>query len=447
MADRMGLVAQADVDIVKDQSPRTVRRVAAASAIGTTIEWYDFFIYGTAAATVFGPRFFPQVSPTVGTLAAFATFGVGFVARPIGGIVMGHFGDRVGRKSVLVWSLMLMGVSTLGIGLLPDYAQIGVWAPALLVLCRLVQGFALGGEWGGAVLMSVEHAPTERRGFYGSVVALGLPLGILLSNAVFLAAAIAIDPVAFVAWGWRVPFLASVILVGVGLYIRVGLHESPAFAEMQRHGATRRMPVVDVLRSSGTTMLLAAGSYTGISALGYVVLVYYVSYATRVLGLPLPTVLALLLVAAALFGVAVLAFARWSDRIGRRRVMVWGNGALVVWAAAFFPLLDTRSVPLVGLALAVMLVLQGAYIGTQPAVFSELFPTSIRYSGASLSNTLGTILGGAPAPFVAAALYDAYGTSAAVGVYITAMAAVSWLSTLRLRETRWPIGKGTLPSV
>jgi metabolite-proton symporter len=438
---RTGLTGQTDVDVIKDHSSRNVRRVAAASAIGTTIEWYDFFIYGTAAATVFGPRFFPQVSPTAGTLAAFATFGVGFVARPIGGIVMGHFGDRVGRKSVLVWSLMLMGVSTLGIGLLPDYEQIGIWAPALLVLCRLVQGFALGGEWGGAVLMAVEHAPMERRGFYGSVVALGLPLGIFLSNAVFLVAAVAIDPAAFVAWGWRVPFLASIILVGVGLFIRVGLHETPAFAEVQRHGSTRRLPLVDVLRGSGMTMLLAAGSYTGISALGYVVLVYYVSYATRVLGLPLPTVLALLLVAAALFGIAVLTFARWSDRIGRRRLMVWGNGALVVWAAAFFPLLDTRSVPLVGLALAVMLVLQGAYIGTQPAVFAELFPASIRYSGASLSNTLGTILGGAPAPFIAAALFDAYGTSAAVGAYITAMAAVSWLSALGLRETRAPIAK------
>jgi metabolite-proton symporter len=423
------------VTAIEASPPRDVRRVAIASAIGTTIEWYDFFIYGTAAATVFGPRFFPQVSPIAGTLAAFATFGVGFAARPIGGIVMGHFGDRVGRKSMLVWSLMLMGLSTLGIGLLPDYEQIGAWAPALLVVCRLVQGFALGGEWGGAVLMAVEHAPAERRGFYGSVVALGLPLGIVLSNAVFLVAAVAIDPAAFLAWGWRIPFLASVILVGVGLFIRVGLRESPAFAELRREGSARRMPVIDVLRSSGGTVLLAAGSYTGISALGYVVLVYYVSYATRILGLPLPTVLALLLVAAVLFGAAVVAFAHWSDRIGRRRLMVWGNGALVVWAAAFFPLLDTRSVPLIGIALVVMLVLQGAYIGTQPAVFAELFPTSVRYSGASLSNTLGTILGGAPAPFVAAALFDAYGSSTAVGAYITVLAAVSWLSVLGLRET------------
>jgi metabolite-proton symporter len=415
---------------------RTARRVAAASAIGTTIEWYDFFIYGTAAATVFGPLFFPQVSPVAATLAAFATFGVGFVARPVGGVVMGHFGDRVGRKSMLVWSLMLMGLSTLGIGLLPDYATIGAWAPALLILFRLVQGFALGGEWGGAVLMSVEHAPDKRRGFYGSVVALGLPLGIILSNAVFLIAALIVDPAAFQAWGWRVPFLASAVLVGVGLFVRIGLTESPAFAELRQQGATRRMPVADVMRTSGRTVLLAAGSYTGISATGYIVLVYYVSYATRVLGLSLPVVLTPLLIAATLFGVAVVTFARWSDRIGRRRFMLWGNAGLVIWSAVFFPLLDTGWVPAIAMALCVMLLVQGAYIGTQPAVFAELFPTATRYSGASLSNTLGTILGGAPAPFIAAALYDRFGSSMAVGAYITMMAVVSWLSVLGLPETQ-----------
>ena len=412
------------------------RRVAVASAVGTTIEWYDFFIYGTAAATVFGPRFFPQISPMAATLASFATFGVGFVARPIGGIVMGHFGDRVGRKSMLVWSLMLMGFSTLGIGLLPDYSQIGVAAPVLLIVLRLLQGFALGGEWGGAVLMSVEHAPDGRRGFYGSVVALGLPLGIVLSNAVFLVSSVLVDPAAFVAWGWRVPFLASAILIGVGLFIRIGLGESPAFAEVRRSGHTRRAPVVDVLRTSSRTVLLAAGSYTGISALGYIGLVYYVSYASRVLGLSLPATLMPLLVAAVFFGVSVVAFARWSDRIGRRRLMLWGNGSLVAWSAAFFPLLDTRSLPLIWVALIVMLVLQGAYIGTQPAVFAELFPAPLRYSGASLSNTLGTILGGAPAPFIAAALYDRFGSSNAVGVYITILAMVSWVCVLGFKETR-----------
>ena len=413
---------------------RDARRVAVASAIGTTIEWYDFFIYGTAAATVFGPRFFPQVSPAAGTLAAFATFGAGFIARPIGGIVMGHFGDRIGRKSMLVWSLMLMGLSTLGIGLLPDYAQIGLWAPGLLLLCRLVQGFALGGEWGGAVLMSVEHAPEAQRGFYGSIVALGLPAGIVLSNAVFLGATLLVDPAEFLAWGWRVPFLASAVLVGVGLFIRVRLAESPEFADLSRRDRVRRMPVLDVMRGNMRAVLLAAGSYVGISTGGYLVLVYFVSYATGVLRVPLSTVLTLLLVAACFFGAAVVAFARLSDRVGRRRVMLWGNVALVVWAALFFPLLDTGSVPIIGLALCGMLITQGAYIGTQPAVFAEMFPAAVRYSGTSLGNTLGTIAGGAPAPLIAAALYEATGTSLAIGAYGTALAIVSFLSTLALRH-------------
>ena len=409
------------------------RRVALASAIGTTIEWYDFFIYGTAAATVFGPQFFPQVSPFVATLAAFATFGVGFLARPIGGVVMGHYGDRVGRKSMLVWSLILMGLSTLAIGLLPEYSRIGLWAPALLILFRLIQGFALGGEWGGAVLMSIEHAPPERRGFYGSVVALGLPAGIILSNAVFLAATLFVDPAAFASWGWRVPFLASAVLIAVGLFIRAGLPESPVFADMRRAGV-RRLPVVDVLTGNARTVLLAAGSYVGISTSGYIVLVYYISYATGVLRISLPTVLGLLLMAAVLFAVSVIVSARWADRLGRRRVMMWGNAGLVLVSAVFFPLLDTGSVPIIALALGSTLLVQGVYIGTQPSVFAELFPPDIRYSGTSLSNTLGTILGGAIAPSIAASLYAATGSSTAIGVYVTAIALVSWVSAVALRN-------------
>src|SRR5688572_12353273 len=252
---------------VTRSQPRAVeaRRVAIASAIGTTIEWYDFFIYGTAAATVFGPQFFPQVSDFAGRLAAFATFAIGFVARPLGGVVMGHYGDRLGRKSMLVWSLMLMGLSTFAIGLLPNYAQIGVWAPALLITFRFIQGFALGGEWSGAVLMSVEHAPQERRGFFGSFVALGLPAGIILSNLVFLVTSSAVSPAAFAEWAWRVPFIASAVLVAVGLWVRMGLAESPIFARILEAQSARRLPVVDVLRHDARAVALAAGSYVGIS--------------------------------------------------------------------------------------------------------------------------------------------------------------------------------------
>ena len=417
------------------RSPREARRVALAGAIGTTIEWYDFFIYGTAAAVVFAPQFFPQVSELAGTLAAFVTFAIGFIARPLGGIAMGHFGDRLGRKSMLVWSLTLMGLSTLGIGVLPNYATIGLWAPSLLVAFRFLQGFALGGEWGGAVLMSVEHAPDARRGLFGSFVALGLPAGIILSNLVFLIASSAVSPAEFAAWAWRVPFVASALLVIVGLWVRLGIDESPVFTEVLRAQAARRLPIVDVLRQDLKTVLLAAGSYIGISTLGYIVIVYFVTYATRQLTLPLRTTLALLLTAAALFAVSIVAFAHWSDRFGRRRIMQWGCGALTVWSLVFFPLADTGSVPLVALALSGILVLQGAYIGPQPAVFSELFPTATRYSGVSLSLTLGTILGGAVAPALATALFDASGSSRLITAYITAMSAISWLCTLGLPET------------
>jgi metabolite-proton symporter len=411
------------------------RRVAIAGGIGTTIEWYDFFIYGTAAAVVFAPQFFPQVSDLAGTLAAFGTFAIGFIARPLGGIAMGHYGDRLGRKSMLVWSLMLMGLSTLGIGLLPNYAQLGVWAPLLLVTFRFVQGFALGGEWGGAVLMSVEHAPHGRRGFFGSFVALGLPAGIILSNLVFLVTSSAVSPTAFAQWAWRIPFVASAVLVAVGLWVRMGLAESPIFAEIVKTQRARRLPIVDVLRHDARAVALAAGSYIGISTLGYIVIVYFVSYATRELKFPLTTTLALLLIAAVMFAASILAFATWSDRFGRRRIMQWGNGALVVWSLVFFPLADTRSVALAALALCGILVIQGAYIGPQPAVFSELFPTATRYSGASLSLTLGTILGGALSPAIAAALFNTAGNSSLITVYIAGMAFISWLCTLGLKET------------
>ncbi len=413
----------------------TPRRVAIASAIGTTIEWYDFFIYGTAAAVVFGPQFFPRVSELAGTMAAFATFAIGFIARPLGGIVMGHFGDRLGRKSMLVWSLMLMGLSTFAIGLLPNYAQLGAWAPALLVTLRFIQGVALGGEWGGAVLMSVEHAPQQQRGFFGSFVALGVPGGIILSNLVFLVASILVTPEQFAAWAWRIPFLASAALVIVGLYVRLGLSESPVFAEVQKARGERRMPILDVWRHDWRTVLLAAGSYVGISGLGYIVIVYFVSYATNQLGLPLITTLALLLSAAVVFSISIVAFGIWSDRFGRRRIMQWGCAGLVLWSLVFFPLADTKSIPLIALALCGMLLLQGAYMGPQPAVFSELFPVSTRYSGVSLSLTLATILGGALAPFIATALFGVTGNSRLVTVYAVTLSLISWVSVLGLKET------------
>jgi MFS family permease len=411
------------------------RRVGVASGVGTAIERYDFFIYGTAAAVVFGPQFFPQVSESAGRLAAFATFAIGFIAQPLGGIVMGHYGDRLGRKSMLVWSLMLMGLATFCIGLLPNYERIGISAPLLLVVLRFVQGFALGGEWGGAALMSVEHAPDERRGLYGSLMALGLPAGLILATLVFLVVSVAVPRDQFAAWAWRLPFLASAVLVVVGLYVRLGLAESPVFAAVRRRGGARRLPVVDVMRSHWRTVLLAAGSYLSSSALGYVAVVFFVSYATRQLGMALPTTLGLLLFAALAFSASVVICARWSDRWGRRRVMTGGLAALGLWSLVFFPLLDTGSIPLVGLALAGMMVLQGPYIGSQPAAFAEMFPTTVRYSGTSLSLTIGTILGGALAPIVATALFGLGGSSWPITVYLATLSLISWLCALGFKET------------
>jgi len=408
--------------------------VALASAVGTTVEWYDFFIYGTAAATVFGPQFFPQVSEVAGTLAAFATFGIGFIARPLGGVVMGHYGDRIGRKGMLVWALLLMGGATMGIGLLPTYATIGAWAPVLLVTLRFVQGFALGGEWSGAVLMS-EHAPEGRRGVFGSIVAFGLPAGIILSNLVFLVASTAVPAAEFTAWAWRIPFVASGLLVAVGLWVRLGIAESPVFAQaVATHGA-RRMPVVDVLRSSGGTVLLAAGTYLAISSLGYIVLVYFITYATRQLGLMLPVTLTLVMIAAAVCAPSLVLAAHWSDRVGRKRLMRWGLGALVLWSLVFFPLLDTKSLPLIAVAVVGMLFVQGFYLGPQPAVMSELFPTALRYSGSSLAVTLASVCGGAVAPLVATYLFDLTKTSSLITVYMVAVSIVSWLCALALPET------------
>jgi metabolite-proton symporter len=427
-------VAMSNTETMSFDTASTARRVGLACGIGTAIERYDFFIYGTAAAVVFGPQFFPQVSELAGRLAAFATFALGFIALPLGGIVMGHFGDRRGRKSMLVWSLMLMGASTFAIGILPNYEQIGIWAPILLVTLRFAQGFALGGEWAGAVLMSVEHAPAGRRGLYGSFVALGLPAGLVLANLVFLIATTTMSRAQFLDWGWRVPFLSSIVLVVVGLFVRVGVSESPVFAEVRARKVERRMPVADVLRGHWRSVMLAAGSYMSISALGYITIVYFVSYSTRELGIALPTTLAILISSAVVLGASLVTFATWSDRWGRRRIMMGGLTALVFWSLIFFPLIDTKSVPLITLAVCGMMFLQGPYMGTQPATFSELFPATVRYSGASLGQTLGIIAGGAMAPLLATSLFGLTGSSWPITAYLVVLAIISWLSVYKMKD-------------
>jgi len=405
-----------------------------ASLIGTTIEWYDFFLYGTAAALVFNRLYFPTFDPLAGTLAAFGTYTVGFVARPIGGIIIGHYGDRIGRKSMLILTLVIMGVATFGIGLLPTYAQIGPWAAVALVVLRLAQGFGVGGEWGGAVLMAVEHAPAGRRGFYGSWPQIGVPAGLLLSTAVFAQFA-RLPEEQFLSWGWRVPFLLSILLVGVGLIIRVRILETPAFARLKEAGTEAKRPIVEVLFNHPKEVLLAMGARLAENGAFYIYTVFVLVYGTQKVGIARETVLNGILIAAACALVAIPLCGALSDRLGRRPVYLFGACVTGLFAYPLFWLLDTGSTPLVWLALVVALVFGHAPMyGPQAAFLSELFGTRVRYSGASLGSQLSSVVAGGLSPFIATALLP-YGRGA-LASYIIAMALVTIIAVLVASETR-----------
>lgn len=376
---------------------------------------------------MFAPQFFPKASPVAGTLAALGTFAVGFLARPIGGAIAGHFGDRIGRRPMLVVTLLLMGGASTLIGLLPTYAQIGVAAPVLLVTLRLLQGLAVGGEWGGAVLMATEHAPSGRRGWYGSFVQLGVPVGLVTSNLVFLLVSFSTSTEQFASWGWRIPFLLSAALVLVGLYVRLRVEETPEFAAHKARGATLRVPIAQVLRQHWRTVLLGLLIPMGTTGLGYVSLVFLLSYGAGTLGMNRNTLLVIVMVASVLEIPAVLLAARWSDRVERSRVILWGGAATLVAAALFFPLVDTRSPMLVGLAvLAVRLGLASMY-GPVAALLAESFPTTVGYSGASLAYQLGSIAGGGFSPIVATVLVASPAGSTAVTSYLMALLTLSML--------------------
>lgn len=413
----------------------TVIRIVIACFIGSTVEWFDFFAYAAASALVFPTLFFPGLSHAASTLAAFATFGIGFVGRPLGGVIIGHFGDRVGRKSMLIISLVGMGLATFGIGLLPTYEHIGILAPALLVILRFLQGMAVGGEWGGAVLVAVEHAPEGRRGLYGSFVQMGIPAGVILSNLVFLAASEALSPASFLAWGWRVPFLLSAVLVGIGLMVRLSLTETPQFRTAMVAQKLSRVPVADVLRTSWRQVILAAGTFVAPNAMGYIVITYTLSYTTQILHLDRNTVIWVILAASAAWLVVACWIGTISDRWGRRRVVVICLAALTMWSAVYFALLDSGSFRLVILAIVVLVVLQGAANGPQAALFAELFETQLRYSGISLAYQAGSILGGGLAPFLATALYDIRMSNLLVTEYLALISIVSLSCALALRES------------
>ena len=414
--------------------PHSIRLVALASLVGTAIEWYDFYLYGTAAALIFNRLYFPTFDPLTGTLAAFGTYAAGFLARPIGGIIIGHYGDRVGRKSMLVLTLVIMGLATFGIGLLPTYAQIGPWAAVGLVTLRLAQGFGVGGEWGGAVLMAVEHAPAGSRGFYGSWPQMGVPAGLLLSSFAFVLLS-RLPEDQFLSWGWRLPFLLSILLVGVGLVIRLRILETPAFLRVKETGAQARLPIVDLLRTHRREVLLAIGARFVENGAFYIYTVFLLVYGTQKVGLDRQTLLTGILIGAACLLVAVPVCGWLSDRLGRRPVYLFGACFTALWAYPLFRLVDTGSTPLVWLAVVVALVFGHAPMyGPQAAFFSELFGSRVRYSGASLGSQLASVLAGGLSPFIATALLP-YGRSA-LAAYIVGMAIVTIIAVSMAGETR-----------
>ncbi|MFI5519917.1 MFS transporter [Streptomyces platensis] len=404
--------------------------VAFASYIGTTIEWYDFFIYGVAATLVFRVQFFPGFSDLAGTLAALGTFAVGFIARPIGGVVMGHFGDRVGRKSMLVVSLLMMGSATTLIGLIPTYDSIGIWAPILLIVLRLVQGAGVGGEWAGAVLMAVENAPAKRRSLYGCFPQLGLPSGILLSQLAFLLLTGVMSPADFAAWGWRLAFLTSAVLIVVGLVIRLRIEESSEFNKVREAGQIEKLPVVEVFRRSPLQILIGSLASIAAPAIGYLVSVYMVSYGTATLKLPTSTMLWILVSVSVAWLLMMLAAGLAGDRFGRKATFAVGAAVGVVWAFPLFWLVDTGSIALIVVALLGITVANSIMAGTQPALITQMYPVRLRYSGSTISYTIASILGGGLTPLLATALFADFGSSTAVSALVAVVCLISLAAIL-----------------
>lgn len=427
--------------------PGALRRIVAASLIGTTIEWYDFFLYGSAAALVFNKLFFPDSDPLVGTLLSFLTYAVGFAARPVGALVFGHYGDRLGRKKLLILSLLLMGGATCAIGLLPTHATVGSAAPVLLTALRLIQGFALGGEWGGAVLLVSEHGDPRRRGFWASWPQTGAPAGQLLATGVLSALTALLSDDAFEAWGWRVPFLLSGVLVVVGLWIRLSVDESPVFkaaqarAEARKAAAdeavTEKMPLVAVLRHHWRDVLIAMGARMAENISYYVITAFVLVYATSDhVGLGKQTALNAVLIASAVHFAVIPAWGALSDRIGRRPVYLLGAVGVGAWAFPFFLLIDTKGFPALLLAVTVGLVFHGAMYAPQAAFFSEMFATRMRYSGASIGAQFSSVAAGAPAPLIATALLADYDSATPIALYVIAAALLTLVAVGVAKETR-----------
>ena len=416
--------------------PNSTRRVVLASFIGTTIEWYDFFLYVTASALVFGKLFFTTMDPLAATMASFATNAVGFFARPLGGIVFGHFGDKLGRKSMLVTTLMMMGLATCGIGLLPTYDQAGILAPILLVALRFIQGLGVGGEWGGAVLMAVEHGKAGQRGFLASWVQAGVPIGLLIATGVFRTLSSIIPEESFLAWGWRIPFLIGILLLGVGMFIRLRILESPVFTEAKKSSSTTEMPILEVIRRYPRNVLIAMGARFAENAFFYVITAFVLTYATQQAGFTKDQVLKAVLIGSTVQFFVIPFFGWLSDRIGRRPVYLGGTLFVALFAFPFFWLIDLKSTDALWVAVTLGLIIHSAMYGPQAAFFSELFGTRVRYSGASLGYQMASPLAGGLAPLIATALLDQSGGKPwPVAVYLIVMAVITLVAVWLAEET------------
>lgn len=416
------------------KTPQGMTRVATASFIGTVIEFYDFGIYGTAAALVFPKLFFPALGPVAGTVASFATLGVAFFARPFGSVLFGHFGDRLGRKKTLIATMLTMGISTLLVGLMPTAVTIGVAAPILIVVLRILQGLAAGGEWGGAVLFASERAPKSQRGFWSMFPSFGGGIAIILANATFWGTAVGMSNDAFLAWGWRIPFLASILLIGFGLWIRLSTDEAPLFKNQIAAGVAR-IPFLDAFKAQPKQILLATGTTVMTLTLTYIGGTYLVAYGTTVLGLARPDVLAVATLGGVAISVAVVLGAVVSDRIGRRRVITIAACLAVIWTLALFPILDTRTLFAFAVGVPVTMFLSGLATGPLGAFLSEIFHTRYRYTATGLSYALAAMLGGAIPPLVAGPIIAAWG-GFTFGVILACIALVSLICVRLIGETK-----------
>ena len=426
----------------KENTNSNMQKVALTALAGTSIEWYDFFLYGAAAALIFPTAFFGEATPSTALILSLLTFAAGFIARPIGGIIFGHYGDRVGRKKTLVIALILMGVSSTLIGLLPTYAMIGVTAPILLTSLRFAQGLAIGGQWGGAMLLVTESAPSDKRGYYGAFAQAGAPVGVILANLAFIITSSLVSEESFYSWGWRIPFLASAILIGISMYIQLNLEDTKAFKELQamRGGykgnseAVQRSPILEAIKKYPKRIALAAGAFLSIQVTFYILIAFLLAYGVSSAEISRDNMLAAVLIASAIMVPCQFIFSSYSDRHGRKGIFMAGAMLTSLWAFAIFPLVDTGNFWLIVLAITMGLIFVGMMYGPQAAFFTELFSTEVRYSGATLGYQFGAILGGAFAPTIAAFLWNNYGIFW-VSVYIAFASLLTLFSVMALTET------------